>query len=71
MSTTHTPIRRHRGLRRLGRALIALGVLLVTAILIALLVDRIFFDSSSSQLCGHRLGRRGDAGTLTSAVHRR
>jgi Putative auto-transporter adhesin, head GIN domain len=46
MSTGHTAIHRRRGLRRLQLAPMALGVLLL-AILIALLVDRIFFDSSS------------------------
>ena len=48
MSTGHTAIHRRRGLRRLQLALMALGVLLLIAILIALLVDRIFFHSSSS-----------------------
>jgi Putative auto-transporter adhesin, head GIN domain len=48
MHAAHTPIHRRRGLKRLQRALMALGVLLLVAILIALLVDRIFFDSSSS-----------------------
>jgi hypothetical protein len=48
MSTGHTAIHQRRGLRRLQRALTALGVLLLIAILVALLVDRIFFPSSSS-----------------------
>src|SRR4051794_571596 len=48
MSTGHTAIHRHRGLRRLRPALKAFAVLLLSAILIALLVDRIFFQSSSS-----------------------
>ena len=48
MSTGHTKIHPRRGPRRLQLALMALGVLLLAAILIALLVDRIFFDSSSS-----------------------
>ena len=48
MSTARTAIHRRRGLRRLQRALTALGVLLLSAILLALLVDRIFFESSSS-----------------------
>jgi hypothetical protein len=48
MSTGHTAIHRSRGLRRLQRALMALGVLLLIAILTALLVDRLFFESSSS-----------------------
>ena len=48
MSTGHTTIHPRRGLRRLGSALLALGAALLVAILIALLVDRIFFDSSSS-----------------------
>jgi hypothetical protein len=48
MSTGPTATHRRRGLRRLGRALIAFGALLVSAILIALVVDRLFFHSSSS-----------------------
>jgi len=48
MSTGRTATHRRRGLRRPQLALIALGVLLLVAILIALVVDRIFFDSSSS-----------------------
>jgi hypothetical protein len=48
MSARHTAIHRCRGLRRLQQALIALGALLLSAILIALVVDRIFFGSSSS-----------------------
>ena len=44
MSPGHAKIRRRRGLRRLQLGLMALGVLL----LLALLVDRIFFASSSS-----------------------
>jgi hypothetical protein len=48
MHTGRTPIHRGRALRRLALALVALGVLLLTAILIALLVDRTFFHSSSS-----------------------
>ena len=48
MGTGHTAIHRRRGLRRLQRALIALGVLLLATILVALIVDRIFFNSSSS-----------------------
>jgi Putative auto-transporter adhesin, head GIN domain len=41
-------IHRRGGLRRLQLALMRLGMLLLLAILIALLVDRIFFRSSSS-----------------------
>jgi hypothetical protein len=41
-------IHRHRGLRRLRLALTALGACLLAAILLALVVDRIFFRSSSS-----------------------
>lgn len=48
MSTGHAAIHPRRGLRRLRRALMALGVLLLIEILIALLIDRIFFSSSSS-----------------------
>ena len=48
MSTGHTAIRWRRGLRGLRLALGALGLVLLVAILIALVVDRIFFDSSSS-----------------------
>jgi putative autotransporter adhesin-like protein len=48
MSTGPTRIHRRRGLRGLRRAVMALGVLLLVAIPVALLVDRIFFDSSSS-----------------------
>ena len=47
MSTGHV-MHRRGGLRRLGLALMALGVLLLVAILTALVVDRIFFHSSSS-----------------------
>jgi hypothetical protein len=43
MHTGRTPIHRGRALRRLGLALVALGVLLLSAIL----VDRTFFHSSS------------------------
>jgi hypothetical protein len=46
MSTVHAPSRRDRRRRRLRVALSALGALLVAAILIALLVDRLFFPSS-------------------------
>jgi hypothetical protein len=48
MSNARTATHRRRGLRRLQLALMALGVLLLSAILLALLVDRIFFQSSSS-----------------------
>jgi hypothetical protein len=48
MSSGRAAIHRHRELRRLRLALVALGVCLLTALLIALLVDRIFFPSSSS-----------------------
>jgi Putative auto-transporter adhesin, head GIN domain len=48
MQTARTPIHQGRPLRRLGLALAALGALLLTGILIALLVDRIFFPGSSS-----------------------
>ncbi len=48
MQTGTTPIHRGRALGRLGRALAALGAVLLTAILIMLAVDRIFFHSSSS-----------------------
>jgi putative autotransporter adhesin-like protein len=47
MSTGPTRIHRRRGLRGLRRAVMALGVLLLVAIPVALVVDRIFFDSSS------------------------
>jgi len=47
MSTAHTPLHRRRAPGRLRRALAVLTVLLVAAILIALLVDRIFYSSSS------------------------
>ena len=46
MSTRHPAIHRRTGLRRVRRALDAVGVLL-TAILVALVVDRIFFPSGS------------------------
>jgi hypothetical protein len=46
--STSTPTHRRRGLRRVQRALIAVGVLLLSAVLIALLVDRMFFQSSST-----------------------
>ena len=49
MSAARTANHPRRGLRRLQQALMALGVLLLGAILIAVLVDRIFFDSSSSR----------------------
>ncbi len=48
MSTARTATHRRRGLRRLQRALTALGVLLLSAIVLALVVDRMFFESSSS-----------------------
>ena len=48
MSTARAPSDRCRGVSRLHPALAALGVLLVSAILLALLVDRMFFQSSSS-----------------------
>lgn len=48
MSTIRTPIQRSRRSRRFGAALAALGVLLLATILIALLVDRIFFHASST-----------------------
>jgi hypothetical protein len=48
MSSGRTAIHRRNGLRRLQLALTALGVILVSAIAVALLVDRIFFPSSSS-----------------------
>jgi hypothetical protein len=48
MSTGPTTTHRHRGLGRLRQALAALAVLLLSAILIALVVDRIFFHNSSS-----------------------
>jgi hypothetical protein len=47
MSSAHTAIHPRKGPRRLQLVLMALGVLLI-AILIALLVDRIFFHSSRS-----------------------
>lgn len=47
MRTRRTRIDRSRALRRLRLALVAVGVLLLLAILVALLVDRIFFHSSS------------------------
>ena len=47
MSTGHTAIHPRKGLRRLQRALMALGVLLLIATLVALLVDRTFVQSSS------------------------
>ena len=48
MSTGHTTLHRPRGAGGLRRALIALGALLLTAILMALLVDRIFFRDTST-----------------------
>jgi hypothetical protein len=48
MGTGHTAIHRPRALSRLHQWLKALGALLLVAILVALLVDRIFFASSSS-----------------------
>lgn len=48
MSTAPTAIHRRGRLRRLQLALAALGVLLVSVIMLALLVDRMFFQSSSS-----------------------
>jgi Putative auto-transporter adhesin, head GIN domain len=46
--STGTTIHPRRRLRRLRLALVALGVLLLAAILITVLVDRIFFHGSSS-----------------------
>jgi hypothetical protein len=48
MSTGDAAIHRRRDLNRLQRALLALGIFVLIAILIALFVDRIFFRSSSS-----------------------
>src|SRR5512132_1480080 len=48
MSTGRTATHRRGGRSRLQLALMALGVLLLTAMLIVLLVDRVFFDSSSA-----------------------
>jgi hypothetical protein len=48
MSNGRTAIHRRRGLRRLQLAIVALGVLVLIAIVTALLVDRIFFPSTSS-----------------------
>jgi hypothetical protein len=47
MSTAPTPIHRRRGLGHLQPKLTAFAALLLAAILVALLVDRIFFNSSS------------------------
>ena len=47
MSTASTPVHRKTAPGHLRRALTALGVLLLAAILIALLVDRVFYSSSS------------------------
>ena len=47
MSAAPIPIHHHRRLGHLQLTLAALAALLVAAILIALLVDRIFFSSSS------------------------
>jgi hypothetical protein len=47
MSTASTPVHRKTAPGPLRRALTALGVLLLAAILIALLVDRVFYSSSS------------------------
>jgi hypothetical protein len=48
MSTGRVAVHGHRRLRRLRLALMALGVGLLAAILVAVLVDRIFFHSSGS-----------------------
>jgi hypothetical protein len=48
MSSGRVAVHGHRGLRRLRLALMALGVGLLAAILVAVLVDRIFFHSSGS-----------------------
>lgn len=48
MSTERAALHQRRGLSRLQLALVALGLLLLIAILVALLVDRIFFHSSST-----------------------
>jgi hypothetical protein len=48
MSAERTAIHRPTGRRRLGRALIGVGVLLMMAVLITLLVDRVFFERSNS-----------------------
>ena len=64
MSTGQTTLHRPRGAGGPRRALMALGALLLTAILIALLVDRIFFhDTSSPAGTGS-----GDAATQTRAL---
>ena len=48
MSTVRTPDQRSSRSRRLGGALAAIGATLLAALLIALLVDRIFFHDSST-----------------------
>lgn len=66
MSTGRTAIHRRSALRGLRSTLIAVGVLLATAIVLALLVDRIFFPSSSSP-AGAGTGS-GVAATQTRSV---
>jgi len=46
--SARTAIHRRRGLRRLQPILTAMGALLLAAILVAVVVDRVFFASSSS-----------------------
>ena len=48
MATARTAVHRHRGVRRLHPAPAALAVLLLSAILLALLVDRMVFQNSST-----------------------
>src|SRR5262245_55534045 len=48
MSTGRTATHRRSALRRLQRGLMALGAFVLTAVLIALVVDRIFFPNSSN-----------------------
>src|SRR5690242_3591969 len=48
MSTAPTPLHRRGAAAHLRPTLIVLAVLLLAAILVMLLVDRIFFDSKSS-----------------------
>lgn len=48
MSSGQTALHPRRGLRRIQRVLMAVGALLLVAIVLALLVDRIFFQNPSS-----------------------
>jgi hypothetical protein len=68
MSTGRTAIHRRSALRGIRLTLTAVGVLLATAIVLAVLVDRIFFPSSSSPAGTGAATGSGVAATQTRSV---